>query len=335
MAPTRRPHRRFPAAVQAWVLAATLGVFGARGAQAADPVAVLAAVKGKVLVVSAAGGAGTKGGFGRALERGDKVQVGPGGAATIFFSDGNVIELAEKSAMTVGGRISNLAAGPGAKLPGEVFAQVSRYATGGSRQTGLVALSAMRGNANASGSMPIAPRGSDVMTPRPAFAWRPLSGVKRYRVIVSGDAGPLWSREVSDSALAYPADAPALEGDRDYVWDIEALGQHGVLRKDSGAFHVVSAEAAAAVRSNLERIRDTAGGAESAAAAYLSGTYLFGRGLYHDAAAQFGTLTRLSPESPAPHEALGNVYRAVGLTDLAAAEFDRALALSRERSTTK
>jgi Flp pilus assembly protein TadD len=44
---------------------------------------------------------------------------------------------------------------------------------------------------------------------------------------------------------------------------------------------------------------------------------------------QFTELSRLSPDSPAPHEALGNVYRTVGLMDLAAAEFQKALELTR------
>jgi len=44
----------------------------------------------------------------------------------------------------------------------------------------------------------------------------------------------------------------------------------------------------------------------------------------------FAALGGLFPESPAPHEALGNVYRAVGLMDLAAAEYQRALTLGCE-----
>ena len=87
---------------------------------------------------------------------------------------------------------------------------------------------------------------------------------------------------------------------------------------------------AGSVRANVSRIEESAGGPDSAAARYLVGSYLAGLGLYQDAAENFGALCKLTPESPGPHEALGNVFTQVGLMDLAAAEFQQALALSRE-----
>ena len=87
--------------------------------------------------------------------------------------------------------------------------------------------------------------------------------------------------------------------------------------------------AAGAIRDDVDRIRESAGGDASAASAFLSGSYLLGKGLYRDAAEQFEALCRLSPDAPAPHEALGNAYRAMGLMDQAAAEYQKALELSR------
>ena len=78
-----------------------------------------------------------------------------------------------------------------------------------------------------------------------------------------------------------------------------------------------------------ESISRSAGGPDHPAAQYLEGQYAVGRGLYHDAADRFTKLSQLVPDSPAPHEALGTVYRAIGLMDLAAAEFQRALELSK------
>ena len=83
------------------------------------------------------------------------------------------------------------------------------------------------------------------------------------------------------------------------------------------------------MRDDLARIATSAGGDASAAAQFLSGSYLYGRGLYRDAATHFEKLSQISPESPAPHEALGNVYQAVGLTDQAAAAYKKALDLAR------
>ncbi len=296
----------------------------------AEPLAVLAAVKGKVEVKSTRGAPAVRAAFGQPLERGDRIVVGAGGSATLFFNDGNVVELGEKSTVTVGGRISSRAQpGAVAGLPGEVFAEVARFVTSGSRQTGLMAQSPLRGEREQS-ALILAPRQTDLLDDRPAFAWRRLEGAARYRVSLFAEGGALWSREATGLSLDYPADAAPLPRDADYLLEVEALSDRGSLRKESSGFHVLSAAQAAAVRANLAKIRESAGGERSPAACYLSGSYLSGRGLFQDALQEFVALRELHPDSPAPHEALGKVYREVGLTELAAAEFQRALELTRQ-----
>ena len=299
----------------------------------ADPVAVIAAVKGKVEITSSHGGPAQRAVFGRALERGDRVSIAPGGAATLFFNDGNVIDLAEKSTLTVSGKVAGKpGAGPAAGLPGEVYASVSKFVAGGSRETGLVALSQLR-SAPAEQDTPflIAPRRTAVIDARPGFAWRAVPEATRYRVTVtSADQGELWSREVSELSLAFPADAAPLAPGGEYLWEVQALSELKPLRHESSVFQVLPTARATAVRLNLDRIRDSAGGFDNPAAQFLAGSYLSGIGLFLDATEHFGALCKLSPTSPAPHEALGNVYTKVGLMDLAAAEFQQALALTRE-----
>ena len=294
----------------------------------AEPFALLASAKGRVEVTPGSGGTAARASFGRALERGDKVTVGPGGAATIYFSDGNVIELGEKSSVTVGGRVANRsAAGPGA-LPGNVYAQVSKVVTGGSRETGLVAISQMR-SAPETSALALAPRQSAVLGERPEFAWRAVPGATRYVVRVSGDGGALWSRETGGTSLPWPADADPLAADAEYEWTVEAHKGDETLRAETCAFRVMGAEASSALRADLARIDESAGGRERPAALYLSGSYLLARGVLHDAISRFQRLGALEPDAPAPHEALGRAYRAAGLMDQAANEFQRALELTK------
>lgn len=292
---------------------------------AADPFAILASVKGHVDVSGKAAGP-QHATFGHALERGDQVIVGPGGAATVYLSDGNVIDVGEKSTITIGGKAASKTPA-GGELPGGVYSQVSKFVTSGSRATGLVAMSTMRGGEESS---PIIeePRKTDVMSDRPAFRWRAVQGATHYRVSVSGDQGDLWSHELTATTLEYPADAKPLARDGDYLWKVEAFGDQGPIRDESSVFHVIGTEAASTVQGDLRRIADSAG-STTAAGYFLSGSYLSGLGLYGEALRQFSELSRLSPDSPAPHEALGNVYRTVGLMDLAAAEYQRALELTR------
>jgi hypothetical protein len=297
----------------------------------ADPVAVIAAVKGRVDVTSSRGGPARRAGFGHALERGDRVTVAGGGAATLFFNDGNVVELAERSSLRVGGQLG-ARAGRAAGLPGDVYASVSKFVAGGSRETGRVALSTLRSApAEAGAPVVIAPRRTAVMTDRPGFAWRAVPGATRYRVTVSSaEGGELWRREAAGLSLPFPADAAPLARAAEYLWEIEALSDERSLRRESSVFEVTSEARAREVSANLARIRESAGGPDSPAGLYLAGSYLSGLGLFVDAAERFVAMSALMPSSPASHEALGAVYTTIGLTDLAAAEYQQALALTRE-----
>lgn len=298
----------------------------------ADPVAVVAALKGEVTVVHARNATPVRATFGRPLEAGERVVVGAGGSASLFFSDGSILELGEKSSMTLGARPAKGAAASGEPLPAGVFEQVARYSTGGSRESGLIAQSALRSLRTAAGAEPVSPRSTSVLDGRPELRWRRATGATRYVVTLSSDSGPLWDAEAADTALAYPADAPELSPGGEFTWEVRAFSGAGPVGVPSHAtFRVAAAGESREVRGVLERLRTTARGGDTPAARYLAGSYLLGRGFLADAAEQFTALVRLDPRSPAPHEALGAVYRAMGAMDLAAAAYERALALGRER----
>jgi hypothetical protein len=319
-----------PAALAAVLLLAAASAF-------ADPVAVIAAVKGRVEVTPTGTREPLRATFGRALEPGDKVTVGPAGSATLFFNDGNVIELGEKSALTVSGRVVR-AGGAKAGLSGEVYASVSKFVTTGNRKTGLVASSGMRSGGDTSLALILSPRQSDVLTDAPAIAWRGVHGATRYRVTVtSAAAGELWSQETDEipdptdeRRLAWPPDAPRLEPGVDCLLQIEALDDVKSLRTESTTLRLASSGTIESVHTNLEHIASSAGGRDNPAALWLSGSYLSGLNLNGEALERFLALARLNPGSSAAHEALGNVYAKVGLMDLAAAEYQQALGLARE-----
>ena len=322
---------RLIAASTASVLALALASVLWSQAATADPVAFIVAIKGRVMVVSGKGGAGAKAALGRPLERGDKVQVSPGGSASLFFSDGNVIELGGGGSLTVGGRLTaadKKRVGPGSEVSAEVFSRVSKFITSEKKQSGLVALAPMRGGAQVS-PLILFPRRSATLTGAPEFRWRAVAGATRYRVTVTSSEGELWNREPRDTSLAYPEDARELAPDADYLLEVQALTETGALRREESTFHVMSEGEAAQVRDRLGSIQQAAGDT-SEAAHYLAGSYLVGRGLYADAARHFEALCRLEPEAAGPHEALSSVYRTVGLADLAQAELERARVLAAE-----
>lgn len=295
----------------------------------AESIAFIAGVRGKVEVTAAKGGAPQRALLGRPLERGDQVKVAGGGSATLFFNDGNILELASGSSVRVGGQV-----GKGGKsgVSSEVFKSVSKFVAGGSRETGLIALSQLRsGPVGGDAPILIAPRRTALLADRPDFAWRAVPGASRYRVTLSSaEGGELWKREVTGLGLAFPAEAAPLAGSVEYLWEVQAFSETRPLRSESSVFQVLPAAEAAAVRLNLGRIAESTGGAESAASRFLAGSYLSGLGLYLDAGEQFTALSKLDPSAPEPHQALGDVYSSVGLMDLAAAEYQMALSLARQ-----
>ena len=305
---------------------------------AADPVAVIASVKGKVDVVPAGARDAQHAMFGRSLQNGDRVVVGPASSASLFFGDGNMVELGEKSSLTVGAKDAGAAKGRATGVGGDVYASVTKFVTSGSRATGLVASSEMRGGPDSSTPIVLSPRRATVLNNAPVFRWRAIQDATRYRLTLSSATGELWNREVDADRLTpeagvltmpYPTDVAALAPDTEYLWKLEALTDLATLRDESSVFRTAAKGARETVDANLSHLAASAGGVDTPAARFLAGSYLSGLGLYHDAADQFTALARLTPESPAPHEALGNVYSKVGLMDLAAAEYQQALALGR------
>ena len=295
-----------------------------------DPVAFLVALKGRIDVTPSGSKHAERASLGRPLLKGDRLQVANGGAGTLFFNDGNVIELAEKSAITVTGKVTaKKPSGPSAEAAADVFKSVSKSLVGGSREAGLVALAPMRGTEEER-PLIIAPRRTELIDAHPAFAWRTLDGAARYRLIVSGDDGEVWRAEVQGTTLDYPTTAPALAPGVEYRWELSALSERGTLLRDETVFRILPLDDATQVRAHLDHIEDAAGGGKTEAGRFLAGSYLAGRGLYRDAQENFQALCALTPDAPGPHEALGNVYRAVGLTDLAAAEYQKAQVLARE-----
>ncbi len=295
----------------------------------AEPVAVLAALKGKVMVTPGrpAGQRPVPGSFGTQLESGDRISAGPRSSATLFFNDGNVVELGPGSSMKIGGRVAAGNAAGRERLPREAFLSVRNFRIAGARERGLVAVPVLRSGGDASLPEPISPRQTDVLSSRPTFSWRAAPGAVRYVVTLSGMEGERWSQESPGTSLAFPADAGELvEGE--YVWDVQAYAADAPVGKASATFRVVAGIQADAVRGVVQRMHQSVGGAGNAAARYLAGAYLFDRGFLADAAEQFAALAELEPESPAPQEALGDVYRTVGLMDLAAAAYQKAKGLS-------
>jgi hypothetical protein len=314
--------------VSGWVAAIAAMLIASPVSGADEPAAIVASVSGHVDVIAEGSIVPTHATFGRPLARGERIVVAPGGRVTLLLRDGSVVELHQRDAMTIGGSDTARAHSGGARIPNEIAAGFRRFVAGGSRDSGLVALSTLRQGGDERPLL-VRPRLTNIRDAQPWFEWRPVPGATRYRVSVTGERGELWHRDVSDTLLEYPTDAPPLAWETDFVWEVAAFSARRELRREASSAHVVTAAEAARVADALARIRSATVGSDSLSALYLAGGYLFGEGLYAEAGERFEVMRRLVPDSPGPHEALSDVFRAVGLMDLAVEEHCEALAHSR------
>lgn len=298
----------------------------ALAAPLAAPLAFITDLTGKVDVARVASKRVDPAVIGAALRKGDRILVARGAKATVLFKEGNLLELPGKSALTIGARPPAAGAGSGDDLMANVFESVSEGVVGGTRETGFVALAPARGESIR--DLILAPRQCEILEDRPTLRWRPMSGAGRYLVEVSDDSGVLWRREVGSSELAFPADAPALRRGVDHLWELSVPGESGVVYRESSGFRVKSESEAESIRRHLARIEGS--GASNGASTFLAGAYLAGQGLFIDAIQRFDALCRAHPDDPGPREALGQVYRAMGRSEDAAAEFQKALTLVRQ-----
>ena len=314
------------------VVSMLLAALLASAAQA-DPVAFVVAIKGKVTVVASGSNSPQRAVLGRPLERGDRVQVGDASTASLFFGNGNLIELGPQSSVTVGGKVTAGSAerlGPGSDVSRDVFLKISRYIKGDSKQTGMIALAPMRGEKSVFEPLMLSPRRSGIRSDRPDFQWRSVAGAARYRLKLteSGAETELFHVETAETTAAFPAERAPLAPGADYVIELSVWGE-GPITTEETAFWVMTPPESRQVDDHLTSIERASRDSDPEAAHYLAGSYLMGQGLYVEAIPHFEALCRLDPESPGAHEALGNAYRTVGLSDLAAAESKKAVELSR------
>jgi len=298
-----------------------------RDAKAAD--AVVVALRGDVHVTPGGSRRAERAVLGRPLRRSDRLRVGSSSSVTLFVTGGRIVELPSETASTIAEVVDdakNKTTEDGSLSP-DVFEAASQNAVGGSSEEGLVALAPMRGVDGEAQAMIVAPRQTELLSP-PTLTWHRVDGATRYRVRISGNEGEVWRDEGTDTTVAYAADGPPLGSDTVWLWEVEALSDMGVVQRDESTFRVCSTEEAARHESQLALVERTAGSVSSDAALYIAGSYLADHRLYHDAAARFLELSARQPDAPGPHEALGRIYRAQGMMARAAAEFERALALS-------
>ncbi len=313
--------RRDSSLAAAMALLAALTLLGALWpglARAADPVAVLTEIragKGEIRIKRAEDGDWSAPRALQALRPGDQVRVTADGRATLAFTGGGAQAVtAANSPFTVAAPRGET----GADRARGLVAGVTQFLLGQPKPPTYQSLSVR------SGSPPpriLSPRETRLLPGAVTFEW---AGPPRpdYGVRLVSPQGLVWEQAgLPRRPLPYPESAPALAPGTRYSWTLDAPGQP----PQRAEFEVVATGDATRIRTALADLAAAAPGGEvGSPPALMRAGLFFQEGLYADARSELQSAIQQDPDEPTLRQLLGYVYDRVGLTDLAAQEFDEA-----------
>ncbi len=290
--------------------------------QALDPVAILTEIKaaqGEVRV-KLASEADWKAPLPLlSLRAGDQIRVTQNATAVLMFTSGQgtVTVSAAQSPYSV----QSPPASPSATKAQGLVADLSRLLMGKKKELSYVPLTV---RSVKQPPLLLSPRDGKLLG-RPTLDWAGSDRL-RYTVRVFGPQGLVWERgDLLRKPLPYPPEAPALGANIPYRWELEARG----FPAQQGRFTILSSAEVARIRDTLVALDPAAlSGYPRNTVVLMRTEFLFEEGLYAEARKELQDAIAGDPDEPGLHLMLGHVYDRVGLTELAAEEFDEAQFLS-------
>ena len=285
-----------------WPLAALALVTASTAARAAE-VGLLSSVTGDVKVMGTPGGKWSKASLMQGLSGGGSVKVEAGGSAiVVLFQGGARYQLAPGSLTTLTADAAHGVSGPAPKALAALQIRQAKLLEGSRVAGGRAASTILRG-----GTAHIELQGlsaTSVLDAHPVFKWSAVPGAASYKVrLWNGDDEIIWQSETKSTAVTYPADAPALKPDVDYLWNVTTT-TGDTLYKGEGIFKVLSDAKRAAVQDELTAL----GGMDDEAVTGVLRAEVYSRHeLWDDAIATYQQLSDKFPDAAPLHEALATL----------------------------
>jgi len=237
------------------VLVLVMGLWLALPVVAAEPVALVKAVKGDVKLATAGSQNWAPLYVLSELVPGDRIRVAAKGEVRIFFYSDTHSEIV-KGTSTVRITVKKCELEKGARSNVTIVApyrgmQAFRSIKASSEQFGGVALRS------------VIMLGIELLRPHeviaqvnPTFEWNALSGVDDYLVALEDEQGNrLWEQACGESRLSYPESVALLDYEKAYFWIVIARNKGQVVARQSGGFRIISEDAA----ERLETLQEQTG----------------------------------------------------------------------------
>lgn len=216
-------------------------------AAAQDRVAIITEIAGTVELARSGSASFGAAEWGTPLFNGDRVRTASGAQAVLLFSNNNLMTVSAGNTYTVGGQQG----GSSRAVSSSVISSDTDLTLHRAGQGEVEVLGGLRN----SGLLPPVdltfPFRTVVTSDTPTFAWVTDEEYESYTVSIRGPAGEIWSGETTDTALTYPADAPALESGTTYFWKVDAETMFDVVESEVTSFQIMDDESQASFEQGL------------------------------------------------------------------------------------
>ena len=173
----------------------------------------------------------------------------------------------------------------------------------------------------------VTPRRTVISDPQPMLRWNPVAGASRYTVQVIG-SDVTWETEVSGTQVQYPGTPPLTPG-VDYRVIVEAdTGASSQLDvgSETATFELLYPEDLDLVAADVAQIREQ-GFPEETEALAIADIYIR-EDLLAEAIATLEPFVASGTQTLEVYQALGDIYRYIGLNLLAEERYERAIAIA-------
>jgi hypothetical protein len=291
---------------------------------AAKPVGMIIAVKGKVTIQSKKGKPKQVRVM-RLLSVGDKLSTGKGSETTLVFFASKYRERLSAN------RKATVAAKGCVPRKAVVRKETRRLVIRGAREFGKNKISGggavviFRDLGLPEQIPPVAAMfGSVVLSQKPAFSWKALSGATSYQVKCETSSGnPHWSVVTQTNRLAYPESKKLLERGSTYSWTVTAMLPKGDKKLVGQSKLTIANELDLEDVATLKPMSTS----DDPADLLLAAIVFHKLRMYEQALAIFERLAKQLPAEPAYHVSLASYYKRAGRPDDAKAQLKKAAAL--------
>jgi len=293
------------------VLSLVLTVALTTGALASD-VGLIISTRGDVKVYHPKKDKWSKASVMLGVADGGKVQVGPQSEAvvTLFQSGGRFLLPGGSIAVLSPGGCRTLSGPPARPLAAlqvrhAQLLQGSRVASG--RSAGIVVRSGFDAIELHSLST------TATLDTRPVFKWRAVEGAPSYKIrLWNENDEQIWQSEVTTPGVTYPADAPELKPNVEYLWMV-TTAVNDTRFKAEGVFRILPADQREAVTKELSALQATEHGMDDDATTGVLRAEIYSRsGLWDDAINCYEKLARSFPDAAVIHATLANLLAEQG-----------------------